>query len=217
MVLQLDGGRSGLFDLYVADGSDDRLAVVVLQEWWGLNDQIRDVCDRLAAEGFTAAAPDLYRGKVALDVAEAEHLSEGLDWDTACDEQIAATVRHLGSRYAKVAVMGFCMGGALAVFAGIRLAGVDGVVAYYGLPPEDAADPTDMRARFLGHFGIHDDWITPAVADAFMKRLSDASPQASAYSYDADHAFANEEGGAYSMADAELAWERTIRFLHEIA
>ena len=201
------------FDVYVEESPDSKAAVIVLQEWWGLNDQIKSVCGRLSDAGFTAAAPDLYRGRVALDEAEAEHLSGGLDWDRACDGQIAATVAHLAQRHDRLAVLGFCMGGALAVLAGLRLKDVDAVVAFYGLPPAESLRGQDMTAAFQGHFALHDDWITPdAVAD-FMNEVGSSVDAGEIYSYDAHHAFANEQGKAYSPKDAELAWNRTRAFL----
>ena len=88
--------------------------VVVIQEWWGLNDQIRGVADRLAAQGYRALVPDLYRGKVGLAANEAEHLMNALDFGDAASQDIAGAVAHLkDSGSAKVGVTGFCMGGAL--------------------------------------------------------------------------------------------------------
>ncbi len=182
------------FDMYVEENPGAEAAVIVLQEWWGLNDQIKSVCGRLSDAGFTAAAPDLYRGRVALDEAEAEHLSGGLDWDRACDEQIAATVAHLAQSHDRLAVIGFCMGGALAVLAGLRLKEVDAVVAFYGLPPMESLKGQDMTAAFQGHFALHDDWITPDTVADFMNELGSSVDAGEIYSYDAHHAFANKQG-----------------------
>jgi carboxymethylenebutenolidase len=204
------------FDVYVEESPGAKAAVIVLQEWWGLNDQIKSVCGRLADAGFTSAAPDLYRGRVALDEAEAEHLSDGLDWDRACNEQIAATVAYLAQRHDRSAVIGFCMGGALAVLAGLRLKEVDAVVAFYGLPPVESFKGQDVTAAFQGHFALHDEWITPDAVSVFVKEMASSVDAGEIYFYDAHHAFANEQGKAYSPKDADLAWSRTLAFLERL-
>lgn len=194
-----------------------KLAVIVLQEWWGLNDQIRGVCRDVQALGHTAFAPDLYKGRSTLDEAEANHLMEGLDWIGACDDDIAASVRFLRASHHKIAVMGFCMGGALAMIAGARISDIDGVISYYGIPPLDAADPANLRAPFMGHFADRDEWITPALVDETERRLPTSPKEPSIYRYAADHAFANETGTAFDSAAAALAWQRTADFLEVIA
>jgi len=189
------------------------LAVIVLQEWWGLNDQIRGVCNRLQQAGYSAFAPDLYKGTNTLNEEEANHLMEGLDWDGACDGDIAAAVDLLRKSHQKVAIMGFCMGGALAIAAGTRVKGIDGVVAYYGIPPGGIAAGEKLSAPFLGHFADKDGWITPASVNELEQQLQRAQTPHSIFRYDADHAFANETGPHHDPAAAELAWRRTVEFL----
>ena len=186
--------------------------IVVLQEWWGLNDQIRGVADRLAGLGFRALVPDLYRGDVTLDAAEASHLMTDLDFGDAVGNDVAGAVQHLKQNGAKVGVIGFCMGGALSVLAAIYTA-ADAAVPWYGLPPGEAADVTKIHMPLQGHYALQDGFFTPAAVDAFEAKLKAASLPYELYRYDADHAFGNEQGGAYNAEAAAQAWDRSMAFL----
>ncbi len=198
---------------YLAQAQTPRGGVIVLQEWWGLNPQICGVADRFAAAGYTALAPDLYKGRVTQDPDEANHMMDGLDWVGATEIDVAGAVDHLKNDVGKVAVMGFCMGGALTVIAGVKLAACDAAVCYYGIPPKDQADPAAMRVPFQGHFATRDDWCTPAAADALETALSRSGSVHELHRYEADHGFFNETVGAYDAASADLSWERTLAFL----
>jgi carboxymethylenebutenolidase len=200
--------------LKAAGGGSAHGAVVVLHEWWGLTEQIRGVVDRLAREGFTAFAPDLYRGRVTKDPAEAQQLITALDRQRAV-EDISRAVEALQRRApgTKVAVLGFCMGGALTLAA----AAVDGRVAaavpFYGIPPE-GTDLAKIRCPVLGHFANIDDWCSPDRVDALEKKLVGAGVPLELHRYDAGHAFFNEaRPEVYSPQDAERAWTRTVEFL----
>lgn len=189
-------------------------AVVVLQEWWGLNEQMKRTADRLAEAGYRALVPDLYRGRLAADADEANHLMQGLDWAAACDQDLRGAVDHLHRESDKVAVLGFCMGGALTIMAAVHLAGVDAAVCFYGIPPASAADPARIAAPLLGHFAIHDDWCTPAAVNGLEATLSAGGVQHTLYRYDAHHAFFNEaRPEVYHPESAALAWKRTLDFL----
>ena len=120
------------------DAGSGTPGVVVIQEWWGLNDQIKGVADRLAESGYRSLVPDLYRGNVTLDAAEAEHMMSDLDFADAATQDIRSAVRYLKSSSPKVAVLGYCMGGALAVLAAVYVGEADAVVCWYGVPPEEA-------------------------------------------------------------------------------
>ncbi|MGE5337804.1 MAG: dienelactone hydrolase family protein, partial [Gemmatimonadota bacterium] len=110
--------------------------IVVIQEWWGLNDQIKGVADKLAAAGYRALVPDLYRGKVALEANEADHLMKGLNFGDAAGQDVRGAVQHLkGTGSRKVAVTGFCMGGALTVLSAVNVPEMDTAVIWYGVPP----------------------------------------------------------------------------------
>ncbi|WP_257450858.1 dienelactone hydrolase family protein [Archangium lipolyticum] len=197
-----------------AEGGTSRGAVVVIHEWWGLTEQMCGVVDRLAREGFTAFAPDLYRGQLAKDAAQAEKLMNEMN-DRQAVEDLSRAVEALRRRApgTKVAVMGFCMGGALTLAAAAHDGSVAAAVPFYGIPPEEA-DVTKIRCPVLGHFANIDDWCTPDRVDALEKKLKGASVPAEIHRYDAGHAFFNEKRPeVYSPQNAELAWKRTVEFL----
>lgn len=199
-----------------APGGKARGAVVLIHEWWGLNAHIRGIADRLAHEGFTVFAVDLYGGRVAKEAKEAEQLMNGLDWGKAAAALRSAT-EALRQRApgTKVAIMGFCMGGALTLLAAANDPGLDAAVPFYGIPPEQGADVTRIRAPVLGHFAKNDDWCTPGRVDALEKKLKGANVAAEIHRYDAGHAFFNDtRPEVYSRDNAETAWKRTVDFLH---
>ena len=190
-------------------------AIVLLQEWWGLNSQMRGVAERAAAAGFNALVPDLYQGRVTQDPDEAGHLMEGLDWVGATEQEVRGAAQLLGRDGAKVAVMGYCMGGALSVIAGVKLQEVDAVVCYYGIPPVEQADPGKLRVPMQAHFANTDDWCTPEAVDALEVSVKATQRDYELYRYDAKHGFFNdEEPPVYDEACAELSWQRCLAFLN---
>ena len=198
---------------YMAEAGKDKPGIVVIQEWWGLNDQICGVADRFARAGYNALAPDLYRGRVTAKPDEANHLMEGLNFPDATHQDLAGAVKHLKATSRKVGVMGFCMGGALTVAACVHVPSIDAGVCFYGIPPGDFADPAKIKAPLQGHFANKDDWCTPAGVDALEKAMKGAGAKPDIHRYDAEHAFANERSAAYDVACANLAWERMLAFL----
>jgi carboxymethylenebutenolidase len=187
--------------------------VVVIQEWWGLQGQIQSLCDRLAAEGFSALAPDLYGGKVVPyhDSAAAGAAMQALDFRAATDEAVRGAVVHLAKGGGKIGLTGFCMGGAVTVIGATRIPELSAAVAFYGLPPEAVAAPKDVRVPLQGHFASLDDWITPALADRFERELRAAGKTFELYRYEAHHAFMNSDRReVYSEPAAKLAWGRMI-------
>jgi len=202
---------------YLADAKDPGApGVVVIQEWWGLQGQIRSVCDRLAEAGLTALAPDLFGGKVIPyhDSAAANAAMSSLDFRRTTDEEVRGAVRHLAARGAKVGLTGFCMGGALTVIGAVRIPELSAAVCFYGLPPESVAAPEDIRVPFQGHFASDDDWCTPAVVDAFEKRLRAAAKTFEIHRYKAHHAFMNSDRKeVYNAEAARLAWDRALALL----
>ncbi len=203
------GGASADGYLAAADGG---MGVVVIQEWWGLNDQIKRTCDDFAAAGITALAPDLYKGRVTQEPDEAEHMMTGLDWVGATETDVAGAVAHLRQSCDKVAVMGFCMGGALTVISAVKLP-IDSAVCFYGIPPKEAADPTAIRVPFQGHFATEDDWCTPEAAAQLEKDLQVSGTAYEMHSYEAAHGFFNDTVEAYDADCAALSWSRTVDFL----
>ena len=189
--------------------------VVVIQEWWGLNSQIKGVADRLAKAGYRAIVPDLYRGKLAKDGNEASHMMGGLDWDDAVEQDIRGAVQYLRkASEGAVGVMGFCMGGALTIIAGTRLSGIDAGVCYYGIPPTSKADASRLRVPMQFHFAHDDDWCTPEAVDKLEHALRQGSATFEVHRYDAKHAFMNEaRPEVFDSGSSAKAWERTLQFL----
>jgi carboxymethylenebutenolidase len=191
-------------------------AVIVIHEWWGLNEQMRGVARRLGAEGFTAFAVDFFHGRLAKDAAEAAGLAQTLDGKRAMEELHAAVQALLPRSGGRVGVIGFCMGGAYALAAAAHNPEVKAAVAFYGIPQPTLADVRQIRAKVLGHYASRDTHVSPARVDALEKTLQAAGVQATLHRYEADHAFANEKRPeVYAAAAAELAWKRTLAFLHE--
>jgi len=189
--------------------------VVVIQEWWGVNEQIRGVARDLVQAGYRALIPDLYRGKVTLEVAEAEHWMSGLDFLDAAQQDIRGAVQHLKNSSAKVGAIGFCMGGALSILTAVYVPEVNAVVDWYGVPPEEAGDTRTIRAALQGHFALDDAFFPIEQVDALEKRLSQAGVAHEFFRYKANHAFGNETGPYYDAALKKQAWERSLAFLDE--
>lgn len=191
-------------------------ALVVLQEWWGINEQIQAIAQRFADEGFLVVVPDLYHGKVAKDSTEAGAMMNGLDWPKALGE-IAAAVEHARAHArstGQVAVTGFCMGGALSFATATRVPGLAAVVPYYGLPP--SGDWAKVTAPVQAHFATRDDWATVDGARKIQDAITAAGGSMELHVYDADHAFCNERRPeVYSPEAAALSWKRTIEFLRK--
>ncbi|MFN3860576.1 MAG: dienelactone hydrolase family protein [Roseateles sp.] len=198
-------------------------AVVVIQEWWGLNDQIRGVARRWAAAGFTALVPDLYRGKHTVEAEEAHHLMTGLDFGQAASQDVRGAVQYLkglklGS--GRVGVTGYCMGGALTVLAATLVPEADAAVVWYGMPPLAYVDAAKIKIPLQAHWATQDEFFKIADVDALEARLAEAGVAYEGHRYLAHHAFANETAQGpgrlpqtqYDAAWAQLAWDRAMRF-----
>lgn len=196
--------------------------VVVIQEWWGLDDEIKNVANRLAKAGYRALVPDLYRGKLALEANEAEHLMNDLNFGDAASQDIRGAVQYLkATGSAKVAVTGFCMGGALTVLSAGLVPECDGTVVWYGYPPLEYVDAPVIKKPMLAHWALQDDFFSIAGVDQLEAKLKAAGTTYDFQRYDAKHAFANPKSDArglpplqYNLAAADLAWERTMTFLN---
>ena len=199
----------------VPDAGEEAPGVVVIQEWWGLNDQIRGVADRLSMAGYRVLVPDLYRGKVTLEVAEAEHLMSNLDFADAANQDIRGAIQYLKGSSPKVAVLGFCMGGALSILTAVHVKEVDVAVCWYGIPPEEAADTSTIEIPIQGHFAQEDEHFTPDQVDALESRLKVGKVNYEFYRYQAKHAFGNETGDNHDPEATKLAWQRTLEFLEK--
>ncbi|KAI9016831.1 dienelactone hydrolase [Hyaloraphidium curvatum] len=205
---------------YVAGSPSSGVGLIVIQEWWGLNQQIKNTTKRFAeAMPALAIAPDLYRGKVATEADEANHLMEGLDFPTAVEDirKCAAYLRSKGCR--RVGITGFCMGGALTIAAAVHVGGqgIDAGACFYGIPPADFAPPAGIKCPLQYHFGDEDSaegYSDKKTADKFKGSLAAAGKDTSEfYQYPgADHAFMNEESATYHASAAKTATERMLRF-----
>lgn len=197
--------------------------VIVLQEWWGINDQIKEVCERFATEGFVALAPDIYRGETTQEPDEAAKMMMALNIELAAKD-MAGAVDFLASHPAVtsngVGVVGFCMGGGLALWlATLRPDKVAAVVPYYGVIPWEGAQPdyTKLQAPLQGHYAENDDFAGPAAVAALEDELSAAGKQFEFFVYEGtEHAFTNHHRpDVFNEEHSERAWQRTIDFLRE--
>ena len=195
--------------------------LVVIQEWWGLVDHIKDVCDRFAAEGFTALAPDLYHGATTTEPDEAGKLMMALDIERAARDMAGAVdylAGHESVRGRGVGVIGFCMGGGLALWlATLRPDEVRAAVSFYGVIPWDAAQPdwSALAAAVQGHYAEHDSSASPEHVAALEERLKDQGVSVEMFVYDGtNHAFFNDTRPELFAEDAaRQAWIRTLEFL----
>ncbi len=202
-----------------AEGTDAP-GIVVIQEWWGLNEQIKGVAEKLASAGYRALVPDLYRGKVALEANEAEHLMTNLDFGDAAGQDVRGAVEHLkASGSAKVGVTGFCMGGALTLLAAVNAPEADACVVWYGYPPLEYVDASKINVPLLAHWATQDSAFPIEKVDELENMLRQAGVTFEFHRYEAKHAFANETADSknlpflqYDAAAAELAWGRTMDF-----
>lgn len=201
-------------------GSEPRPGVVVIQEWWGLNDHIRDIADRLAGEGFVALAPDLYYGQTAAEPDEARKLSMALEYPDALGV-IQAAIDHLiaddGVAPKKIGMVGFCMGGGLAWHGAAKLVGVGAAAPCYGGGPELTPDEAaNIRVPVLAIYGELDQGVSPEVARrrAALMDIAGVSHETVIYP-GAGHAFMNDRRPVYAPEAAEDAWRRIIALFRE--
>lgn len=192
--------------------------VVVIQEWWGLVDHIKDVCDRFAAEGFVALAPDLYHGKTTKSPDEAGKLMMALRIDEA-ERDLSAAVEYLSTHDSttseKIGVVGFCMGGALSLYTATKNPNIGACIVFYGGHPNVKPDLPNLHAPVLGLYAERDGFVTPASVRELERKLKGLGKQIEVVIYpDADHAFFNDtRPEVYNAKAAGDAWRRTIEFL----
>jgi len=198
-------------------------AIVVIQEWWGLNEQIKEVAHRLAQQGYQVIVPDLYKGKIALEENEANHLMAGLDFGDAASQDIRGAIQYLKAAGApKVGVTGFCMGGALTLLAATFAPEIDAAAIWYGYPPLEFVDASKIKVPLMGSFAIYDEVFPIAGVDALEAKLSAAGVVYAFDRYEAKHAFANEEADSknlpylkYDPLAASKAWKKTTAFFRK--
>ena len=194
--------------------------VIVLQEWWGLTDDIKRVCDRFAQEGFLALAPDLYRGETTEQPDEAQQKLMAMNMDEA-EKEMRGAVKYLLDHpkvNGQVGSVGFCAGGGLSVWAAASNPQIGAAVTYYYVMPHGKPDFSKIDAPVLGHFGTKDEFVSEEDAKALQAELQEAGVEAAFEFYEGGgHAFANSHNrlGTYDEGHAKKAWERTTSFLKE--
>ncbi len=213
----ISAGRPG--PAYLARPAQPGPAVLVIQEWWGLNDQIKAVADRFAGEGFYALAPDLYHGEVAQAPDQARRLAMQLALNQAADDLSGAVDLLIAeSSQPRISVVGFCMGGGLTLSLAVHRSEVAAAVPFYGIPRDAAElDWSKLQAKVLGHYGEQDSGIPVSAVLELREKLRTLGKDAELRVYpDAGHAFFNEQGRNYQEKASREAWEATLRFLRQV-
>jgi carboxymethylenebutenolidase len=204
--------------LVTPEGKGPFAAVIVIHEWWGLNDWVKDQARALAKEGYVALAVDLYRGKVTDKQEEAHQLMMGMPRDRALRDLEAAFAYLRGRadvRKDRIGAVGWCMGGMYSLALATEEPRLEAVVAYYGAPPTDSAAIAKIKAPVLGNYGAEDKGPSPEQVKAFEAAMKKAGKTVDVKIYPgAGHAFANPNNpwGGYREAAAKDAWNRTTAF-----
>ena len=211
------GTVNGQGSAYVAlpDNSSGK-AVIVIQEWWGLNDHIKDIAGRYAAEGFTAIAPDLYRGKIAKDSREASQMMHDLQTDDGLDTiKNAIDAAALTLDISHFGITGYCMGGTFALAAACELEGLSAAAPFYGdLPDDDVLQKLATPTIFIS--GTRDAWINPEKVAHLEDMTERFELPVTSVKYDADHAFFNNtRPEVYNETAARDAWALVVGFFND--
>jgi carboxymethylenebutenolidase len=214
-----NGGKAeGYLALPESDGRAP--GIVVIQEWWGLVPHIKNVCERFAAAGFVALAPDLYHGRTTTSPDDAGKLMMALNIEQA-EKDLRGAIEYLLAHERvggdAVGTVGFCMGGALSLYAASKNERVGACVVFYGGHPKIKPDLERLRAPLLGFYAGRDDFATPAGARELEAKLKSLGKSAEIHIYEnADHAFFNDERPEVFNAEAAAdTWQRTVRFFRE--
>lgn len=211
--LQFDtaGGATTAYVAMPDETNENTRGVVLIQEWWGLNDHIKDIADRYAAEGFVAVAPDLYRGKLAANPKEAGEMMQALKIEDGIDtikNAVAKTRETYGLN--KLGVTGFCMGGTFALRAACELEDFGAAAPFYGdIPPADVLKNLKTPTLFIA--GAKDGWINAEKVGELKRVALENNLPVETVVYDADHAFFNDtRPQVYDAAAALDAWGRVL-------
>ena len=198
-------------------GTGKAPGLVLVQEWWGLNDHIRSLVERFASAGFVTLAPDLFHGKTTKNAQEAAQWMQALDKPNAIEE-IAGAQTFLAAHprcNGNVGVTGFCMGGALTLASAAMVAEMKAAVAFYGLP-DAGIDFSKTRAAIQMHVASKDHWVTVDLARALQEKLQKQGHAMELHIYEADHAFVNDtRPEVHNPGAATLALDRAVAFLHQ--
>jgi carboxymethylenebutenolidase len=191
-------------------------SLIVVHEWWGLSDHIKAQCDRFAQAGFFALAPDLFHGTRPATQEQAAQAMMKLDKKTAAAEigDAVAFLRGHARGNGRVAIAGFCMGGALTLAAARYVDGLAAAVPFYGLPDVPADEFAKVRVPIQAHFARKDDWAKASVAEEIQRSVRSGGGQMDLYVYESGHAFMRStDPQVYDAANAKVAWDRSIEFL----
>jgi carboxymethylenebutenolidase len=198
------------------DETNSKRAIILIQEWWGINDHIRDIAGRYAKEGYTCIAPDLFRGKLAKDSAEASRMMHELAIDDGLNiikSAIAEAERKFGIE--KFAITGYCMGGTFALRAACEIKTLAAAAPFYGdIPDEQTLSKLEVPTLFIA--GARDGWITPEKVNELKEAAHKYNLPVEVVSYDADHAFFNDtRPEVYNPEAAADAWQRVLNLFRE--
>lgn len=191
-------------------------AIIVVQEWWGLNDHIKDIANRYAAEGFTAIAPDLYRGKIAKDPEEAGKLMHALEIEDGLNT-IESAMEKAREKYEieYFGITGFCMGGTFALQAACKLEGFSAAAPFYGDIPEEF-DLKNLKCPVIFISGTKDKWINPEKVGELERIAAENFLPVESVKYEADHAFFNNtRPEVYDETAAKDAWGKVVAFFNK--
>ncbi|XP_041360641.1 protein usf-like isoform X2 [Gigantopelta aegis] len=197
-------------------GVDSKVGIIVLQEWWGINDQILEEAQTIAKMGnFITIVPDLYRGEKAVDNEHAGHLMDGLDWPGAI-EDIRGCTKYLKEKgCTKVGVTGFCMGGALAMASAAMITEVDASVPFYGIPGDGLCDISKIQVPLQCHFGCKDamnGFTGPEDQVKMKEKLDKGKVRYEFHSYEAGHAFTHKGGPNFNQEATDQSLRRMCEF-----
>ena len=191
--------------------------VIVIQEWWGLVPHIKNVAERIAAEGYIAIAPDLYHGQLAEEPDGAMQLARSLAWESALHD-LKGTAKHLKNlpnSTGKLGSIGFCMGGGLSYRLNAHTNDLDASVVFYGMSPNQLEEAATVKAPIQGHYGETDERITGAMPELVEALKKNGKPVETFVYPGAPHAFFNDESQAYRPDAAKQAWDRTLAFFKQ--
>jgi len=194
----------------------DKKCVVVVQEWWGMNEQIKQQAANISSQGkFVTLVPDLYRGRVAIDVPSAIHITSGLDYHGAVKDIQGAARYLLALGCQKVGVTGFCMGGALSLAAAALVPEISAAAPFYGIPDAKIANVSTIKIPLQCHFAMNDTSNTanPTKYNELRKQLDAGGVQYEFYQYMAGHSFTNPQSNRYQPDAAKNATDRMINFM----
>ena len=190
--------------------------VVVIQEWWGLNPNICDIANRIAAEGYVALAPDLFHGAVTAEPDEAQKLMMTLQEPNALVDMsgaVSALQARDDVRSDRIGVTGFCLGGGMSLLLAMNNPAVTAAAPFYGVPGAGMGDAGQIQGAVMGFFAGRDEWINAEVVEGIQSALSGAGVRNEIHMYeDSDHGFFNDTSDIYDAEAAADAWDKLKAF-----